>query len=135
MGASDEQADSLYEPPRSGVLIVDNNMHWMPETLFEDEDLMNEFLRTAPKNQGVFAKLDVIPGSVPNLVNLPPGCRFAPRCRSREKFGLGICGKVEPELVEVMPGHTVRCWLYLDHEAEGHEAPLKPENVTREKPY
>ena len=28
-------------------------------------------------------RLDVIPGSVPNLVNLPPGCRFAPRCRAR----------------------------------------------------
>ena len=27
--------------------------------------------------------LDVIPGTVPNLVNLPPGCRFAPRCRAR----------------------------------------------------
>ena len=28
-------------------------------------------------------KLDVIPGNVPNLINLPPGCRFAPRCRAR----------------------------------------------------
>src|SRR5258706_4063100 len=28
-------------------------------------------------------KLDVIPGIVPNLVNLPPGCRFAPRCQAR----------------------------------------------------
>lgn len=81
----------------------------------------------------VLERLDVIPGSVPNLVNLPPGCRFAPRCRSREHFGLNICQQVEPELVEVFPGHKVRCWLYLDH--EGHEAPLKPEEVTREKPY
>ena len=32
-------------------------------------------------------KLDVIPGSVPNLVNLPPGCRFAPRCQARFKYG------------------------------------------------
>ncbi len=48
--------------------------------------------------------LDVIPGSVPNLVNLPPGCRFAPRCRLREKYGLTICTEVEPELVEIRPG-------------------------------
>jgi len=81
----------------------------------------------------VLDRLDVIPGSVPNLVNLPPGCRFAPRCRSREKFGLKICRQIEPNLIEMLPGHKVRCWLYQDY--EGHEAPLKPENITREKPY
>jgi oligopeptide/dipeptide ABC transporter ATP-binding protein len=68
-------------------------------------------------------RLDVIPGSVPNLVNLPPGCRFAPRCMAREKFGLKICTDVKPALAEAAPGHLVRCWLYQD--AEGHQAPLK----------
>jgi len=68
-------------------------------------------------------KLDVIPGSVPNLVDLPPGCRFAPRCQARVKYGLTICPVVKPELEEVKPGHFVRCWLYQN--AEGHVAPLK----------
>jgi oligopeptide/dipeptide ABC transporter ATP-binding protein len=68
-------------------------------------------------------RLAVIPGSVPNLVNLPPGCRFAPRCTAREKFGLKICSDVKPPLAEHTPGHIVRCWLYKD--AEGHSAPLK----------
>jgi oligopeptide/dipeptide ABC transporter ATP-binding protein len=68
-------------------------------------------------------RLDVIPGSVPNLVNLPPGCRFAPRCQARSKYGLSICAEVKPELEEVKPGHHVRCWLYQN--AEGHTAPLK----------
>src|SRR5512134_2862757 len=68
-------------------------------------------------------KLDVIPGSVPNLVDLPPGCRFAPRCQARLKHALHICAEVKPELVEVKPGHLVRCWLYQN--AEGHVAPLK----------
>ncbi|RPJ20773.1 MAG: ABC transporter ATP-binding protein, partial [Chloroflexi bacterium] len=68
-------------------------------------------------------KLDVIPGSVPNLVDLPPGCRFAPRCLARVKYGLTICPEVKPELEEVQPGHFVRCWLYQD--AEGHVAPLR----------
>jgi oligopeptide/dipeptide ABC transporter ATP-binding protein len=68
-------------------------------------------------------RLDVIPGSVPNLVNLPPGCRFAPRCTGREKFGLKICTDVKPNLTEVVPGHLVRCWLYQN--ADGHQAPLK----------
>jgi oligopeptide/dipeptide ABC transporter ATP-binding protein len=67
--------------------------------------------------------LDVIPGSVPNLIDLPAGCRFAPRCRLREKYGLEICTQIEPELVEVQPGHKVRCWLYTD--TDGHQAPLK----------
>jgi oligopeptide/dipeptide ABC transporter ATP-binding protein len=68
-------------------------------------------------------KLDVIPGSVPNLVNLPPGCRFAPRCQARFKYNCTICAEVKPELEEVKPGHSVRCWLYQN--AEGHVAPLK----------
>ncbi len=68
-------------------------------------------------------RLDVIPGSVPNLVDLPPGCRFAPRCQARFKYGCKICADVKPELIEVKPGHSVRCWLYQN--AEGHVAPLK----------
>ncbi len=68
-------------------------------------------------------RLDVIPGSVPNLVNLPPGCRFAPRCVAREKFGLKICTDAKPDLKEAVPGHLVRCWLYQN--AVGHQAPLK----------
>jgi len=68
-------------------------------------------------------RLDVIPGSVPNLVNLPPGCRFAPRCIAREKHGLNICTELKPDLIEAAPGHLTRCWLYQN--AEGHTAPLQ----------
>lgn len=67
-------------------------------------------------------RLDVIPGSVPNLVNMPPGCRFAPRCRARVEHNLTICTEKEPDLIETQGGHLVRCWLYQD--AEGHRAPL-----------
>jgi oligopeptide/dipeptide ABC transporter ATP-binding protein len=52
------------------------------------------------------------PGSVPNLVNLPPGCRFAPRCQARVKHNLTICTDQKPELDEIKMGHKVRCWLY-----------------------
>jgi oligopeptide/dipeptide ABC transporter ATP-binding protein len=72
-------------------------------------------------------RLEVIPGSVPNLVNLPPGCRFAPRCRAREEHGLEICTVHSPELEQAEPGHKVRCWLYQD--AEGHRAPLSITNA------
>ncbi len=69
-------------------------------------------------------RLEVIPGSVPDLIDLPPGCRFAPRCRLREKFDLDICLQVEPELAPVKYEHLVRCWLYADHPASGHKAPI-----------
>jgi oligopeptide/dipeptide ABC transporter ATP-binding protein len=68
-------------------------------------------------------KLDVIPGSVPNLVNLPVGCRFAPRCRARVNHNLSICTEVEPNLIQISEGHKIRCWLYED--SDQHTAPLK----------
>ena len=70
-------------------------------------------------------ELEVIPGAVPNLVDMPPGCRFAPRCRARKEYGLEICNHTEPALNEYQSGHTVRCWLYQD--GKNHVAPLKVE--------
>jgi len=66
-------------------------------------------------------RLEVIPGSVPNLVNLPPGCRFAPRCRARIEKGLEICNFENPNLIEIKPGHQVRCWLYQSYTSEGNQ--------------
>ncbi|NTU75626.1 MAG: ABC transporter ATP-binding protein [Anaerolineaceae bacterium] len=68
-------------------------------------------------------RLAVIPGSVPNLVNLPVGCKFAPRCQARKDHNLEICTKEEPDLIEPLPGHKVRCWLYQSK--DGHQAPVK----------
>lgn len=59
-------------------------------------------------------ELAVIPGSVPNLIDLPEGCKFAPRCLARIENNLEICTDQEPELIEHQPGHQVRCWLYQD---------------------
>ncbi len=50
-------------------------------------------------------KLKTIPGSVPRLHDLPPGCTFVPRCDIKT----GAC-ETEPELIEIKPGHLVRCW-------------------------
>jgi len=59
-------------------------------------------------------RLDVIPGRVPDLVDLGPGCRFAPRCRARLEAGLTRCSEAVPALVEVPPGHRVRCFLHSE---------------------
>ncbi|MEA3510048.1 MAG: ABC transporter ATP-binding protein [Actinomycetota bacterium] len=58
--------------------------------------------------------LEVIPGRVPNLIDLPSGCRFAPRCRAREEAGLKICTEQRPDLINIDDGHTVRCFLYQE---------------------
>jgi len=68
-------------------------------------------------------KLDVIPGTVPNLVNLPVGCRFAPRCHARVNHNLSVCTEKEPDLIQIGEGHKIRCWLYQD--SDQHTAPLK----------
>jgi oligopeptide/dipeptide ABC transporter ATP-binding protein len=59
-------------------------------------------------------ELSVIPGRVPNLIDLPPGCRFASRCDARVRAGLTRCTEELPALVEVTPGHKVRCFLHSD---------------------
>ena len=62
--------------------------------------------------------LDTIPGVVPSLIDLPPGCRFASRCPARIEYGLEICTESKPNLTEIKPGHKVRCWLYEEHPDE-----------------
>jgi peptide/nickel transport system ATP-binding protein len=65
-------------------------------------------------------ELAVIPGNVPNLIDLPPACRFAPRCLARIEAGLQICTERHPELRPVDADHDARCWLY--HDADGRPA-------------
>jgi oligopeptide/dipeptide ABC transporter ATP-binding protein len=62
-------------------------------------------------------ELVTIPGSVPNLINLPAGCKFAPRCQARIERELTICTEEEPDLLEMAPNHWVRCWLYDQEKA------------------
>jgi peptide/nickel transport system ATP-binding protein len=52
-------------------------------------------------------RLEAIPGTVPSLLEPPPGCRFAARC----KYAMDICTQAMPPLKEVAPGHRVRCVL------------------------
>ncbi len=62
-------------------------------------------------------ELAVIPGNVPNLIDLPPGCRFAPRCLTRVAENVEPALEHHPELRPTGSGHDVRCWLY--HDLEG----------------
>jgi oligopeptide/dipeptide ABC transporter ATP-binding protein len=61
--------------------------------------------------------LRAIPGSVPDLAALPPGCRFADRCA----LALPACSAGPPPLVEVAPGHAAAC-IRLDAARAAAEA-------------
>jgi oligopeptide/dipeptide ABC transporter ATP-binding protein len=52
-------------------------------------------------------RLEEIPGIVPSLYDLPPGCRFSTRC----SHAMEICRKEEPDLEEIDERHFCRCWL------------------------
>jgi len=55
-------------------------------------------------------KLTPIEGLPPDLVALPPGCPFYPRCNCR----IARCLEENPELREVGPGHEIACWVDID---------------------
>jgi len=55
-------------------------------------------------NQG--NRLDAIPGSVPHPLDLPKGCRFAPRC----KYCTKKCEEETPEIMQVSQKQGVRCF-------------------------
>lgn len=55
-------------------------------------------------------RLFAIPGIVPNLMNLPIGCKFCTRCDEK----MDICELEEPPMVEISEGHFLRCHLSKD---------------------
>src|SRR4029453_14600289 len=64
-----------------------------------------------PRVDGAPAKrLTTIPGAVPDIHRLPPGCKFATRCPERFE----PCYGLEPPLIEKSTGHWVRCHLHDD---------------------
>jgi len=65
-------------------------------------------LRTIPKLTSVEEELYPIPGSPPDMVNMPPGCKFHPRC----PYAADVCREVEPPDEWVASGHLVACHLW-----------------------
>jgi oligopeptide/dipeptide ABC transporter ATP-binding protein len=97
--------------------------------IVEQSDVTTLFRRPAhPYTRGLIGsipvvgdvkdELSVIPGNVPNLIDLPKGCRFAPRCLTRIEEDVTLATEVHPELRALEAGHDVRCWVY--HDAAGN---------------
>lgn len=64
-------------------------------------------LRAIPDITNPRERLESIPGTVPEMINPPPGCRFHPRC----KYAMPICTKEKPKIKEIEEGHEVACFL------------------------
>jgi oligopeptide/dipeptide ABC transporter ATP-binding protein len=109
MGVIAEMADNVAVM-YAGKIIEYSDVN----TIFTDPQhpYTQRLLSSIPIMGVVQDRLTTIPGTVPNLINLPPGCRFAPRCEARIEHGLDRCTEEIPELLPVAPKHTVRCWLY-----------------------
>jgi oligopeptide/dipeptide ABC transporter ATP-binding protein len=78
-------------------------------------------IASIPVLGSIVDELETIPGVVPSLIDLPPGCRFASRCVSRLQHELEVCTQEIPDLIEIQPGHSVRCFLYADGDREVFE--------------
>jgi oligopeptide/dipeptide ABC transporter ATP-binding protein len=83
------------------------------EELFDDpqhpytKGLMSSIPRPDKKKK---KRLEAIRGMVPPILNMPIGCKFCTRCDDV----LEKCENTEPELLEIKPGHFVRCHLMED---------------------
>ena len=75
--------------------LFNNHMHPYTEGLFNSIPDLDEEQES----------LNVIPGLMPDPMDIPPGCSFHPRC----KYAIESCSTVAPEMLEVEPGHFVAC--------------------------
>ncbi|HEY3111811.1 MAG TPA: ABC transporter ATP-binding protein [Chloroflexota bacterium] len=126
-----ELLKDLKERSRTGLLLITHDLGVVAEMadevcvmyagqIVEQADVVSLFREPKhPYTQGLLAsipklatdpaeRLNVIQGTVPNLLRLPPGCRFAGRC----PFVMPLCREVDPLLGALEGGRQVRCHLY-----------------------
>ncbi|NOZ29760.1 MAG: ABC transporter ATP-binding protein [Chloroflexi bacterium] len=84
-------------------------------------------IRAVPTVTGDFEELVSIPGSPPDLINLPSGCKFHPRC----PFVTERCRKEEPGLIQVEDDHYAACfhWEAVAEELERNPVRRSTTNV------
>ena len=86
-------------------------------------------LRSVPRIDVARAeRLVSIRGLPPDLMRLPPGCKFHPRCR----FKVERCEREEPPLAEVAPDQEARCWVLMRNVPEEKREETKAAEVSKE---
>lgn len=105
LGVVAELCDEVYVMYAGKVM-----EHTSVQLLFKNPQHPYTFglLNSIPDTAGTKDRLYTIRGMVPNLLKLPSGCRFCPRCDKAMK----ICTMREPELQTTEEGHEVRCFLF-----------------------
>jgi oligopeptide/dipeptide ABC transporter ATP-binding protein len=71
-------------------------------------------LHSIPKLYEHKERLIPIEGQPPSLIDLPPGCTFAPRC----PFAMEVCVKADPPEYPIAANHFARCYLHSEHATE-----------------
>ncbi|HQY93393.1 oligopeptide/dipeptide ABC transporter ATP-binding protein [Caldilinea sp.] len=100
------------------VMYVGKLVEFAPtETIFHfpKHPYTQALLMSVPRPSPTAQPRAVLGGEVPSSVTPPPGCYFHPRC----PFAVQQCAEIEPELIEVAPGHFVRCHLAHELKLEG----------------
>ncbi|HEX3038884.1 MAG TPA: ABC transporter ATP-binding protein, partial [Caproiciproducens sp.] len=113
LGVVAEICDEVYVMYAGKVMEYTNVYDLFRNTLHPYTDGL---IRSIPRISSAGERLYSIQGMVPNLLDLPKGCRFCTRCEKAS----GRCFEEEPELKEVEKGHYVRCFLY-DSGVKNHE--------------
>jgi len=89
-------------------------------TIFSDSQMSHPYteglMNSIPRLDAIGSKIEPIPGVVPHPLNLPKGCKFAPRC----KYATAKCMEQEPALVQCGEGQLIRCF-YPDKEERRSE--------------
>lgn len=67
-------------------------------------------LKSVPQLTSEVGRIESIPGSPPDMINLPTGCKFHPRCR----YKVDRCVREEPFLEEVEESHYTACWRWRE---------------------
>nr|MQY76324.1 ABC transporter ATP-binding protein [Spirochaeta sp.] len=91
-----------------GVMYAGNMIeHTDTYTLFDNplHPYTRALMSSFPSIEGPRRRLEPVPGEPPDLLNLPGGCSFYPRCSCAK----GICEKERPEYVEVEKDHFLAC--------------------------
>ncbi|HIQ58445.1 MAG TPA: ABC transporter ATP-binding protein [Candidatus Merdivicinus intestinavium] len=106
LGVINEMADDV------AVLYCGQVVEKAPvETIFGKNPFSHPYteglMESIPRlNTPAGVRLEAIPGAVPHPLDLPKGCKFAPRC----KYATEKCRQEEPGLYQVEDGHQVRCF-------------------------
>lgn len=104
LGVAREVADRIYVMYAGSVVESGTSQELFREAL---HPYTQGLMSCIPKLSGGGISTG-IPGRIPNYLNPPKGCRFAPRCPK----ALAICNESTPPVVEPIKDHQVACFLY-----------------------